>query len=294
MAQSRGLAQRGYGAARLWRGLHAARHGRLALGLIVLLVACAGVWLRGAEPARALRVIKAIEVHPPGQATGQLSLVAGADRDPPRGGRLSLRSADGGRARILSLEAFYNIWDISAGDVDGDGREEVGVCTYSQTARDPTFARRFFVYAWTDDGDLRPLWRGSRLCRPYVSAQLMDMTGDARAELVSVETTPSGAQLLVAYQWNQFGFWGLGTSRDWREVRVLGPHASSGLKGVLAVVVSADGSRWPTLFQLRDEALAVTWQGPQLGSADSVTVEPDAVAIRIRHQQGPDTVSRLP
>ena len=114
----------------------------------------------------------------------------------------------------LSPEPGYNFWDLSVGDVDGDGQPEVALCTWSHTARDPRLAQRFFVYSWARSGDLYPRWRGSRLCRPYVWARLRDVNADGRAELVSVETALSGAQVLVAYAWNQFGFWGAGETDE--------------------------------------------------------------------------------
>lgn len=123
--------------------------------------------------------------------------------------------------RPLSPEPTYNFWDLSTGDVDGDGVEEVGLCTWSRTVKDPDFANRYFIYGWTSEGDLYPRWRGSRLCRPYVWAGLLDVAGDDRAELVSVETGLGGGQMLVAYEWNQFGFWGLGTSAEYPNLYVL-------------------------------------------------------------------------
>lgn len=135
--------------------------------------------------------------------------------------------------RELSPEPDYNFWDVSVGDVDGDGTEEVALCTYSQTARDPNYARRFFVYGWDKQGDLYPMWRGSQLCRPYVTAALADVTGDDAAELVSVERALSGKLIVVVYRWNQFGFWGLGRTAEYDAIGTVTPlRTESGSKGL--------------------------------------------------------------
>jgi len=132
----------------------------------------------------------------------------------------------------LSPEPDYNFWDVSVGDVDGDGTEEVALCTYSHTARDPNVARRFFVYRWDEQGDLEPAWRGSQLCRPYVTAALADMAGDDAAELVSVERALSGKLIVVAYRWNQFGFWGLGHTGEYDAIGEITPVRTAGGKAL--------------------------------------------------------------
>lgn len=64
----------------------------------------------------------------------------------------------------------------------------------------------------------------------------MDVVGDERAELVSVETGLGGGQMLVAYAWNQFGFWGLGESAEYPSLQVLSAqHCRNGDKVVWAV-----------------------------------------------------------
>jgi hypothetical protein len=173
--------------------------------------------------ASAAHVLKAVPVTTPGGVKGSLVLSAADLRGPqPRHSTLTLVDAQGGERR-LSPEAHYNFWDVTVGDVDGDGRDEVALCTFSRTARDPAYARRYFVYAWDEAGDLTPIWRGSRLCRPYLTAELADINQDGRAELVSVERGLGGGQMLVAYEWNQFGFWGLGHSAEVEGLVFLGP-----------------------------------------------------------------------
>jgi len=144
------------------------------------------------------------------------------DAHPLRSHLYLLDPADPARVTRLSPEPGYNFWHLSQGDVDGDGDPEIGLCTWSRTVLDPRYAARFFVYSWKEQGDLYPRWRGSRLCRPFVQACLADVNDDGKAELVSVEKEPDGGEMLVAYEWNQFGFWGLGHSDTYRAIRFEG------------------------------------------------------------------------
>lgn len=211
---------------------------RVALWMLLALVGAslAGVGLTrmGSPTGQVLRV--APVVLPTGERATLVLSAADPRRPQPRRSTLILVDREG-RERRLSPEAHYNFWDLSVGDVDGDGRHEVGLCTFSRTVHDPQYARRFFVYAWTDDGDLEPIWRGSRLCRPYINARLCDINCDGRAELVSVERGLGGGLMLVAYEWNQFGFWGLGHSGEVQDLAFLGP--ASGGPGALVRVARA-------------------------------------------------------
>jgi len=181
------------------------------------------------------QILKVVVAHPPRLGTRLLVLTAEQAALPqPRGSHLYLLDpARPDQTRLLSVEPDYNFWDMSVGDVDGDGEQEVALCTYSYTARDPSYARRFFVYGWDGGNDLCPMWRGSRLCRPYLSAGLADVTGDDKAELVSVEVALSGKLLVVVYEWNQFGFWGLGHSVEYDHIQQVTPcWLSAGGKGI--------------------------------------------------------------
>ena len=198
-------------------------------------------------------ILQLAPVRVPGQGRRLLVLTA----EQFRGGHflrshLYLLDPDHPSAAVrLSPQPEYNFWDLSVGDVEGDGVQEVALCTWSHTARDPRTERRFFVYGWTPPGDLYPRWRGSRLCRPYLWARLRDVQGDGRAELVSVETALDGAQVLVAYRWNQFGFWGLGKSPEYRSITVQDAPGP----GVRATVITPEGRREEKLFRLGQDAL---------------------------------------
>jgi len=193
--------------------------GRIAYRIDLDRLKAVQVW-RAAHP-----ILQLLEVRiPVPQALRVLALCAeDASGEHPLRSHLSLIDPPGAaEPRALSPESGYNFWAASAGDVDGDGAEDLALCTWSQTARDPDYARRLFVYAWDEDGHLHPLWRGSRLSRPYHTARLAQALPGAQMELVSVETGLTGERLLVAYEWNQFGFWGLGHTPECPQAEFVG------------------------------------------------------------------------
>ena len=177
-------------------------------------------------------------------------------------------------ARRLSPESGYNFWHAGAGDVDDDGRQELALCTFSHTARDPRYARRFFVYGWDEEEDLYPRWRGSRLCRPYRWAELLDVDGDGVSELVSVETGLGGGELLCTYQWNQFGFWGTGHSDEYRGMTPpqVGRAVATGEPVLVTTVVERGRARTVCAFVHRDNAWKLSRRSRRLRGDERLIV----------------------
>lgn len=94
---------------------------------------------------------------------------------------------------------------VQAGDINGDGKREISVVVYKETQFHPVPAKRPFFYALTD-GKLEKIWLGSRLARPFADFVLCDMDGDGFEEIVAIESTQDGKQVIALYHWAGFGF----------------------------------------------------------------------------------------
>lgn len=94
---------------------------------------------------------------------------------------------------------------VMAGDIDGDGIQEIGICVYKTTKFHPVLAKRPFFYRLTD-GQLEPVWLGSRLARPFLDYIVWDVDQDGMEEIVSIEKTKYGDSLVAMYDWKGFGF----------------------------------------------------------------------------------------
>jgi hypothetical protein len=67
---------------------------------------------------------------------------------------------------------------VQLGDINGDGVCEISVCVYKTTTFHPVLAKRPFFFDLVD-GNLIPVWLGSRLSRPFDDYILYDIDGDA-------------------------------------------------------------------------------------------------------------------
>lgn len=114
----------------------------------------------------------------------------------------------------------FNPWKITMGDVDGDGIDDISIGVYKESPLHPVMAKRPFIYNYTD-GDLKPLWRGSRLSKPFTDYDFMDMDGEGIDELISIETLSDDRKVINTYQWKGFGFEGYKESRAFEDLRDL-------------------------------------------------------------------------
>lgn len=94
---------------------------------------------------------------------------------------------------------------VLAGDMNGDGLAEISICVYKSAKFHPVLAKRPFFYDLRD-GELTPVWLGSRLARPFEDYRLFDVNGDGTDEIVSIELAEDGGRLAAVYAWKGFGF----------------------------------------------------------------------------------------
>lgn len=106
---------------------------------------------------------------------------------------------------LLDSHTHFNPWKIRAGDVDGDGNPEILVGAWKTTRYDPVEANRLFVFNRYQE-TIYPKWLGSRLGLPFIDFESIDLDGDKRDELITLETDHTGNKRIVSYTWNEFGF----------------------------------------------------------------------------------------
>lgn len=102
---------------------------------------------------------------------------------------------------------------VQLGDVNGDGVKEVAVCVYKTAEFHPIMAKRPFFFDLVD-GNLIPVWLGSRLSRPFDDYILCDIDSDAIDEIISVEQLENDNRVIAVYNWRGFGFEMLTQSKE--------------------------------------------------------------------------------
>lgn len=109
---------------------------------------------------------------------------------------------DGWRVRATGLPRF--VQKIEAGDLNGDGRDELVVELHQRSKLDPQSKPRLHVYDLGQTGFV-PLWRGSQLSRPFSEWTLVGRGDAPGCDLVALERGQNQTQWLTCYRWNGFG-----------------------------------------------------------------------------------------
>lgn len=114
-----------------------------------------------------------------------------------KGFKLSLTHPEGD----LSDRAIFNYpwYKLDTADVNHDGRTEILVGVIKTAEFDPKENRRLFIIR-IDDGELRPLWLGSKVCQ-----QLVDFRSLPDGIIKTLEKTPEGHYAVGIYEWQSFG-----------------------------------------------------------------------------------------
>lgn len=171
------------------------------------------------------------------------------------GDKLVLLSYDNGLKKNYEREfKALNPWKIQTCDVDGDGRREIAMGVYKEASFHPVMAKRPFLYHW-DKGDIVPMWRGSRLSRPFEDYIFFDIDADGRDEIIAIERLQDGKALINAYRWAGFGFESIAESIPYEDILELVTQ-NDGRESLLIRIKNGKQQPWIEL-EKADERLVV-------------------------------------
>jgi hypothetical protein len=134
------------------------------------------------------------------------------------GNKLVMLSYDKGLKKRYEREfKELNPWKVQTCDVDGDNRREIALGVYKEASFHQVMAKRPFLYRW-DKGDIVPVWRGSRLSRPFEDYIFFDIDADKKDEIIAIERLSDGKKLINAYKWEGFGFESIAESMAYPDI----------------------------------------------------------------------------
>jgi hypothetical protein len=114
-----------------------------------------------------------------------------------KGFKIALITSDG---EELDRAIFnYKPYQLDTGDINRDGRTEILVGLVKSTEFDPEEKKRLFILR-IDEGQLRPLWLGSKVCQ-----QLVDFKSISNGVVRTLEQTKEGNYAIGIYEWQGFG-----------------------------------------------------------------------------------------
>ncbi len=93
----------------------------------------------------------------------------------------------------------YPLYQVDSADVDRDGKTDILVGLIKTTQFDPTEKKRLFILR-IDDGQLRPLWLGSRVCQELVTFKTL-----SGGIVQTLEKTGENSYAIGLYKWRGFG-----------------------------------------------------------------------------------------
>lgn len=167
------------------------------------------------------------------------------------GNRLVLLSYDNGLKKLYDREfKELNPWKIQTCDVDGDGRLEIALGVYKEANFHPVMAKRPFLYHWNGE-DIVPVWRGSRLSRPFDDYIFLDLDADGKDELTAIEMLPDGKRLINAYKWSGFGFESVAESGHYEDIIEI-VKQYKGKESLFIKVKEGKGQTWAELEKVNE------------------------------------------
>ena len=168
------------------------------------------------------------------------------------GNKLVMLSYDNGLKKLYEREFNeLNPWKIQTCDVDSDHRREIALGVYKEANFHPVMAKRPFLYHW-DKGDIVPMWRGSRLSRPFEDYIFLDIDEDEKDEIIAIERLSDGKALINAYSWAGFGFESIAESMPYEDIVQLVKQYEGGER-LLVQVKEAGRQYWVELEKVNEQ-----------------------------------------
>jgi hypothetical protein len=93
----------------------------------------------------------------------------------------------------------YQYYKLDTADVDRDGHTDILLGIIKSTEFDPVEKKRLFILR-VDNGQLRPLWLGSKVCQ-----ELIDFKTIGDGVVQTFERTKNGKYAVGNYKWQSFG-----------------------------------------------------------------------------------------
>lgn len=96
----------------------------------------------------------------------------------------------------------YPIYRLEAGDIDGNETDDIAVGVVKATRYDSIVRKRIFIFQ-LQDGNIIPLWLGSRVSQPLHDFRLHGC--GERHNVRTIEVEQDGSFLVAEYEWYGFG-----------------------------------------------------------------------------------------